>query len=655
MEVVKVKQKIKNFFIRSKNIFKNNIFLSCYVIGATFNGFLVRALTIQNYFGITPILADFSVSLLIGGLSLFIKESRRNTYLLILTVISSFFSLANALYFGFYDSFVSITFISFIMTNYDTGGVNTAQNILSFKYLILLIYPFFMFGLNLYLRKNKHLIKSGHDKESIKLAFSWGSIIFFLFLSLLKPIDYSRFYSQWNREYLVSRFGVYCYQLNDIIKSIEPKLSEMFGSDQAYLNFKNYFANKEDNSKKNKYTNIYKGKNVIVIHAESLQGFVINKKFNGNAVTPTLNKLTKEGLYFSNFYSQVSVGTSSDTEFTFLTSLMPVNSGTVFINHYDKEYISIPKLLSLQGYKSYSMHANNGSFWNRKNMHKNLGYNKMYDKSSFTIDDVIGFGLSDKSFFTQSVPIIKQISEEGNPFFITSITLSNHTPFGDVDKYGDFDVTLTKNGEVYPYLEGTKLGNYIKSVHYADMQIGLFLYLLDKEGLLENTVVIIYGDHDARLSKNEYNYMYNYDPNTNNILNSDDPNYVDLDYYWYELNRKVPFIIWTKNGEEKKEITKVMGMYDVMPTLGNIMGFKNDYALGNDIFSVKNNIVVFPNGNFVTDKVYYNEGKGEYKLLIDKALDENYISNYRDYAQNLLKVSNNIVVYDLIKKENLKE
>ena len=97
-----------------------------------------------------------------------------------------------------------------------------------------------------------------------------------------------------------------------------------------------------------------------------------------------------------------------------------------------------------------------------------------------------------------------------------------------------------------------------------------------------------------------------------------------------------------------------MGMIDVLPTLGNMFGFKSDYALGNDIFNIKNdNIVIFPNGNFLTNKVYYNNSKSEYKLLDEKSMviDEEYIPEMKNYTEKMLELSNNIIVYNLIELE----
>lgn len=105
----------------------------------------------------------------------------------------------------------------------------------------------------------------------------------------------------------------------------------------------------KDETKTNEYTDMFKGKNILLIHAESIQNFTLNTSFNGVDVAPNLKKLASEGLYFSNFYAQESVGTSSDSEFTLSTSLMPASSGTVFVSYWDREYETLQKLLKNKG------------------------------------------------------------------------------------------------------------------------------------------------------------------------------------------------------------------------------------------------------------------------------------------------------------------
>ena len=302
---------------------------------------------------------------------------------------------------------------------------------------------------------------------------------------LMESSDYSRLQKQWNREYLVQRFGIYVYQTNDLINSTQSKFTSLFGYDSAYKTVREFYDNRKIDTKENKYTDIFEGKNIIVLHYESMMNHNMTLSFNGKELTPNLNKIASEGLFFNNFYSQVSVGNSSDSEFTFNTSLLPASTGTVFVNYWDRTYEAIPNILKEKGYYSASMHANNASFWNRNNMHQTLGYDKFYAKDTYDVteENIIGMGLSDEEFLSQSVDKIKKISTEHDKYYVTLITLTNHTPWEDEDKYGDYEVnykkTITKNGKteevVMPYLEGSEIGRYYKSVNYADKALGLFV------------------------------------------------------------------------------------------------------------------------------------------------------------------------------------
>ena len=178
---------------------------------------------------------------------------------------------------------------------------------------------------------------------------------------------------------------------------------------------------------------------------------------------------------------------------------------------------------------------------------------------------------------------------------------------------------------------------------------------MDENGLLDNTVVILYGDHDARLPRRDYDRLYNYDMETHDVYSIEDERYKEYDSYQYELGRKVPFIIWSKDSSGtvlNQTINDVMGMVDVAPTLGNMLGYTNKYALGHDIFSIRgNNIVVFPNGNWVTNSVYYNSQKAEYLSLGEQPISEEEIKNNTEYTNQLLDVSNNIISFDLLNED----
>ncbi len=664
------KEKMGNFKVKSQNYVKTNILFMTFVISSVINGCLIRFLTVKNYFDIKPIIADLAIILILGAFGYFIKPKHQFKYFFTISCIFVVLCVINSMYYTNYLSFASFSLLETSLQVVDVGDA-VVENVMEMKDFCYIWQILAMIFVHKSLKKKKYYdrvskIEVGRIRAVNTLIV--GLILIGLFISTMSSIDISRLSKQWNREYIVMRFGIYTYQINDLFATVKSQLNPLFGYDKNAKKFREYYENKKDETKTNEYTDMFKGKNILLIHAESIQNFTLNTSFNGVDVAPNLKKLASEGLYFSNFYAQESVGTSSDSEFTLSTSLMPASSGTVFVSYWDREYETLQKLLKKQGYYTFSMHGNNCSFWNRNNAHKSLGYEKFYCyNKDFNIDETIGLGLSDKSFFRQASEKIKKISDEHTNFMGTLIMLTNHTPFSDIESHSDYEVTYKykkKNEETgqeeevtAPYMEGTKLGNYFKSVHYADEAIGQLIDELDQNGVLDNTVIVIYGDHDAKLKKSEFKRFYNYDPETDSVLDKDDPNYKEVDYYQYELNRKVPFIIWSKDNKDKaKETKKIMGMYDVMPTLGNMFGFKSKYALGHDIFSIDENVVFFPDGNWLTDKMYYNQSKEEGKLLNpDDTVSVDYIQKYNKLADEAVSISDSIIVYDLIKKEEAKE
>ena len=651
LKIKKTLEKIKKFdYIY---YFNTNILFFTFVITNLINGMFLRFFTVHNYFAIKPVLADLALILLLGSFVYLFKPKNRFKYLLIVSLILNIICIVNSLYYTYYMSFASFSLIAVSLTVVDVGDAVT-KNVMQPKDFMFLWQIIILFIVHAKLKKNGHYVRVA-KKENKKKRFT-GTIIsaiavYALFFATVTSVEYSRLAKQWNREFLVSKFGVYTYQLNDLFKSLDAKFNTLFGYDNAAKDFRDFYSTKETH-KDNEYTNMFKDYNVILIHAESIQNVALNQSFNDQEVTPNLNKLKDEGLYFSNYYAQASSGTSSDSEFTISTSLLPVTNGAVAISYWNREYETIQKLAKEKGYRTISMHANNGSFWNRINFHNSLGYDKFYNKTDYEIDEVIGLGLSDKSFFSQSVDILKKEHEEYGKFFATLIMLSNHTPFDEVEKYGDFSVDIKEGETTYPYMEETKLGNYFKSVHYADSALGDLMTKLDENHLLDKTIVVIYGDHDAKLPKSDYVRLYNYDKQIDDIKSKEDETYIDVDYFKYELDRSVPFIIWSKDKKLSKKIDTVMGMYDAAPTVENMLGITPKYNLGNDIMNLKDNIVVFPNGNWITNNIYYNSQKDQYKILnMDYVVNNDEISNNNEYAAKRLNISNDIILYDLIKNE----
>ena len=665
-----LKKKAKFLFKQLKRI-KNNIFyyvkhnrlFLSFVLLCFINTFLIRYFTVGNWYNTKTFFVDLSITIIFGSFTYFFKPSKQYYYLFTLLLVNTLICVINSIYYTWYSSYASFSLLSALgQAGEVTDAIVQKLKLLNFIYIV----PFLTFVyINSKLNKRdyyNYVKKVEKGKKMFACTFIVSVLILGFNMSKISKGSYSSLAQQWNRESIVKSFGIVIYQGNDLIQTVQSKFNSLFGYDEASRKFVEYYNSKDYTKHNNKYTNMFKDKNVIMMHLESVMTFFVDLKINGVEITPNLNRLTKEGLYFSNFYPEIGVGTSSDTEFTVNTSLLPVSSGTVFVSYYNREYVSLENLLSQEGYYTFSMHGNKSTMWNRDKMHPRLGYQDMYFEDKYNIDEVVGLGLSDESFYKQIIPILSNIEDSHDKYMGTIITLSNHTPFNDLEKYPELDLTYKttitneETGEseevVYDYLTNKKLGNYIRSAHYADIALGHFLDYINESNIMDDTVFVMYGDHDAKLSKNEFNYFYNFDPNTGDVKSENDPTYVNYDYYANELNRKTPLIIWNKKKKLKTEVDYYMGMIDVLPTISNMLGIENKFALGNDIFETKDdNIVPFPNGNFLTKKVYYNASKEEYMPISNDPIDEGYIDYCKGYTENVIELSNDIIVYDLIKNE----
>lgn len=646
--------------------FKNYPMLFYFIVTALFNTLLLRILSVGNFLYYKPLLADMAMLFIFSSfMFLFKTDKKRKKYLVVLSFVTAIICCVHSVYYTYYDSFASVSLLATSAFVVDVGDA-VVEQVLKISDLLYLWQPIFMISYYFRDKKKKNVLDKFKKNDGLlkgkRGAFvdiaCCGIGILIITSLFINKVEWGRFGKMWNRESVVSSFGIFTYQINDICQSLEPKINNLFGHDEALKKVVDYYNGRDNKTATNEYSNVFNGMNVIVIHAESLQTFAMESSFNGVDVAPTFKRLANEGVYFNNFYSPVGVGTSSDAEFMFSSSLMPSSNGTVFVNYFDREYNTIQKSFKDKGYYTFSMHGNTADFWNRATMHKNMGYDDFYSKTSFDIDETIGLGISDKSFFRQAVPIIENIiNEEKKPFYGTLITLTNHTPWSDLELLDEYDTSWTVeiDGEevVRDYLNGTTLGNYFRNVHYMDQALEQFINDLDNAGILDNTVLVIYGDHDARISKSNYNLMYNYDPYTDKIKEEDDEGYVDYNEYEYKLDKNVPFIIWTKNKNINKKVEVPTSMIDAFPIISNLFGLKNnEFKLGNDILgnNSSDNTVVFTDGSYVTNKIYYNGQNGEIYSVNGGAVDEEYIRQNSLYADKLIDVSNDIITYDLIKE-----
>ena len=335
-----------------------------------------------------------------------------------------------------------------------------------------------------------------------------------------------------------------------------------------------WFEQKEENLPDNKYKGIFEGKNLLYINIESLENFVINRKIEDKEITPFLNSLLKNSLYFSEFHEQVNDGVSSDGDFLVNTSVYPLRKGSTFIRFPYNTYNSMPKLLSSKGYSTLAIHPDRPSNWNWTQSIFSIGFDKYIDVLSLNLDEWVISGLSDESYLHQIEPMV--ISQK-QPFYTFMVTQSSHGPFNLPDEKRELGL---KAG-----LDKSYMGGYFESVHYTDKHLSEFIGNLDKQGLLDNTVVVISGDHTGI-----HKYGYEMPPSEF---------YED---WWFENRMRIPLIIYYK-GMQGEEIKIRGGQVDVLPTLAYLMGIEDkalaNTAMGRNLLKTNKDFAVLTSEQYV--------------------------------------------------------
>ena len=354
---------------------------------------------------------------------------------------------------------------------------------------------------------------------------------------------------------------------------------------------------------------IAKGRNVIIIHLESFQQFLINKKINGQEVTPFLNSLYngKDTYSFDNFFHQVGQGKTSDAENLLETSTFGLPQGSLFATlGSDNTFQGAPAILNQRaGYTSAVFHGNVASFWNRNNVYKNLGYQYFFDASYYDTsgDKATGYGLKDKLLFKNSIKYLQSLQQ---PFYAKYITVTNHFPYtlDDEDKDPNFQTTNTGDSNV---------DNYFVTAHYLDQSIQEFFNYLQKTGLDKKSIIMIYGDH--------YGISNSENTSLASVLGKSADDWTDFDNA--QLQR-VPLMFVIPGTGHGKVYHTYGGEVDVLPTLLHLLGIssKRYIQFGTDLFSSKHNqVVAFRNRDFVTPTytsvggtIYNNKTGKEAKL-----------------------------------------
>ena len=571
--------------------------------------------------------------LLLLGIGLFFKGRKSYWIMIAIDFVLSLWLFANILYYREFSNFLSLSIIK-------TSG-STADNLGKSIVGITRVTDFLAFidiALIIFLMVAK-VVK--YDLRPLKLRFNLlleGIAVLLIGVNLLMAQkDRSGLLTRtFDNSYIVKYLGMNEYAVYDAFKTAQTSEQMAKANVSDLQSVKKYL--KVNYVKPNSaYTGVAKGKNVLVIHLESFQQFLIGYKWQGKEVTPNLNKLyhSKNTLSFANFYNQVGQGKTSDAEMMLENSLFGLQSGSAMSSYgTSNTFESAPAILKQQGgYTTAVMHGGAGSFWNRNNAYKQFGYEYFMPLSYYQNKPkyYIGYGLKDKIFFSQSIKYIERLPQ---PFYLKLITVTNHYPY-DLDKKNQ-SIDKTDTGD-------ETVDGYVQTAHYLDQAVGQLMRWLKKTGLDKNTLLVFYGDH--------YGISGNHHKASAELLDQDEfTNFDNLKF------QRVPLMFHMKG--LKGGIKKTYGgEIDVLPTLLNLLGISNKGTIqfGHDLLSKKApQIVAQRNGDFITPlyakvgSTYYDTKTGEKIIQPDKKLKTELVA-ISNKVTTQLSLSDRVIAGNLLR------
>ena len=396
------------------------------------------------------------------------------------------------------------------------------------------------------------------------------------------------------------------------------------------------------------YFGMAKGRNVIYIHLESFQQFLIDYKLKVDdkeyEVTPFLNSLyhSKETFAFSNVFNQVKAGKTSDAETMIETGLFGLNQGSFMVNYGGTNtQQAAPFILSKNGYNSSAVfHGNAGSFWNRNTAYKQWGYNYFFDASYFTkqnSSNSFQYGLNDKYMLKDSIKYLERLQQ---PFYTKFITVSNHYPYTTSLSGDDLGFPLAKT-------QDETINGYFATANYLDSSIKAFFDYLKESGLYKNSIIVLYGDH--------YGISNSRNPALAPLLGKNSETWSSYDN---AMLQRVPYMVVIPGMDKGGIIDTYGGEIDMLPTLEHLLGIESNKFLqvGQDMLSPDHDqIVAFRSANyFVTPeytsysgRTYYTKTGEEITNPDEKTKEE--LDKIREAANLQLKISDSIQTGDLLR------
>ncbi|WP_298825785.1 LTA synthase family protein [uncultured Planococcus sp.] len=504
--------------------------------------------------------------------TLLLSYKKRRWILLSLLFLHSTLLISDLWYYRYFNDLLSIALLSDITQMSDVGGgfMTLIEAKDFFFFADLLIFSLILFAT----RKN---LESINQKEKRIMAGS-GFVLGLALVIIPIATSYAN-EEQWLVDEPISNMREY-YQLGfwgyhglDFIQGV----GALFKNDSLTAEEESRIL--ELNPETPSAVSDSEKPNIIVVQLESFQTSVIGQQVNGQELTPHLNALKVESIFFPSFYHQTHEGRTSDAEFITLTSLHPLKSGSVYTQYAENEFEALPELLKNVGYDTAAMHAFEKDFWNRDDFYKNIGFNHFFSETDFPDNQDIGMALNDEDFFTTSIELTEQLKE---PYFAFLVALSSHTPYEIPEELEQLDLT----GYEDPLLKG-----YYENIHYVDGAVGVMIEELKQKDMWDDSLIIFYGDHDSGLTQPDSEMAQELGAETE----------VEL----VELDQQVPLFIKEPKMEEGSIVNNPGGQIDIAPTILDLLDINPPYMLGQSLLDEDSNLTVFRNGAFRYEEFYF--------------------------------------------------
>lgn len=547
-------------------------------------------------------------------------------------IILTILLFADNLYYIYSSSILSVAQITNI--RYGEEIMDTLPMLLQINQIIYFIDIIFFILFKV--TKNLKIEKKIQKVKTKKLKVVGISIIMILLFS----IDYIYILKgqedPFNKDIQVKKGTIFGYHIVDIYSTFNiKKLAKYKTKEDMEIEYENLKAEYDKYYGDVNYDlqGIAKGKNIIILQLESLQEFVINKKINDKEITPNINRFINENIEISNMYMQ-SYSSTADSEFSSITSLYPMENGMSYSRYYTNTYDDIFTMFKNNGYTTSYMHGNYGFFWNRENVYKQFGVEHIELKNQFadTSENIMGY-LSDELLYKQAVEKLKQYD---NPFITYIVSASSHTSFSleGLEDRSKIDIDLGKYKDTF-------FGNYLQAVNYADYAFGVFINELKEANLYDDTIILLFGDHNGIDMYNEemIDFLKQTDPNIT------DPE-IKLNYIRVACGMKIPSV-------DGLTIEKTVSKLDIKPTLAYLVDAKEGVSLGTNMFARKD-FICLNNERIVTSRYYFDEEwydiKNGKKIDLSEISEEErkLLEKYYMYMKKELDISISISVNNLL-------